>query len=199
MNRPWAGLVLGLCIGSLTPATAAPEPAWGLPQLMSALQQVKSASGAFTERKDVHMLSAPLVSSGRLSYRAPDRMQKITVSPTAQDFTLDGDRLTIAGGPDGQTHTFSISDAPQIGGLVEGVRATLAGDLPTLDRYYTVEFTGGAADWQLLLRPKDAALTRFVKWIRIAGAQDRIRTIETEESDGDHSKMSIVEDIHDAH
>lgn len=199
MNRPGAALVLALCVGCLKPAIAAPEPSWGLPQLMSSLQQVRSASGEFTERKDLHMLSAPLVSSGTLSYRAPDWMQKVTVSPTPQQFTLDGDDVTMTGGPDGQTHTFSISHAPQIGVLVEAIRATLAGDLPTLDRYYTVKLTGDAADWQLLLQPKDPALTRLVKWVRIAGTQDRIRVIETEESQGDRSTMSIVEDVHDAH
>jgi outer membrane lipoprotein-sorting protein len=199
VNRPGAALVLALCVGCLRPAIAAPEPSWGLRQLMSSLQQVRSASGEFTERKDLHMLSAPLVSSGTLSYRAPDWMQKVTVSPTPQQFTLDGDDVTMTGGPDGQTHTFSISDAPQIGVLVEAIRATLAGDLPTLDRYYAVKLTGNAADWQLLLQPKDPALTRLVKWIRIAGTQDRIRVIETEESQGDRSTMSIVEDVHDAH
>lgn len=199
MNRLRAALVLAFCVGCMTPVVAAPEPPWGLSQLMSSLQQVKSASGEFTERKDMHMLSTPLMFSGTLSYRAPDWMQKITVSPIPQQFTLDGNQVTITGGPDGQTHTFSISDAPQVGVLIEGIRATLAGDLPMLDRYYAVKLTGDAADWQLLLQPKDTALTRFVKWIRIAGNQDRIRVIETEESDGDRSKMSIVENVDDAH
>ncbi|HVA35821.1 MAG TPA: outer membrane lipoprotein carrier protein LolA [Stellaceae bacterium] len=205
LNRRAARLAATLCVVLwAAPFAAAAEPAsasavpWDLMQLMRSLRQVRSASGQFTERKTVHMLNAPLVSSGTLSYVAPDRVQKVTLSPTPERFVLDGDQVTIAGGPDQQTHTFALTDYPQIGGLVEGIRATLAGDLQTLDRYYDLQLTGDAANWQLLLQPKDTDLTRFVKWIRIIGTQNRIRAVETEESDGDRSEMSITEDARDA-
>lgn len=198
LTRPaaWLAAALGVALAA-APATAAPPP-WDLTQLMRVLGQVKSASGRFTERKTLHMLNAPLVSSGTLSYVAPDRMQKVTLSPTPERFLLDGDQVTMVSGPDRQTHTFSVTDYPQIGGLVEGIRATLAGDLPTLDRYYNLHLAGDAANWQLQLEPKDTDLTRFVKSIRITGSEDHIRAIDTEESDGDRSEMSIVEDVHDA-
>jgi len=183
---------------SVAAQPAAQTADWGLPQLMQDLAQVKAASAQFTERKTVHMLSAPLVTSGTLNYIAPDRMQKITVSPKLERFVLDGDQVTIAGGPDHQVHTFSLADYPQIGGLVEGIRATLAGDLAALDRFYVVQLSGDPSNWQLLLQPKDNDLTRFVKWIRIVGSQDRILDVETEDTDGDHSDMSIVEDAGDA-
>lgn len=202
-SRLAAWLAAALCVAPWTmsiaarsaPAAAAP---WDLTQLMRELQQVRSASGRFTERKTVHMLNAPLVSSGTLSYVAPNRMQKVTLTPVPERFVLDGDQVTIAGGPDQQTHTFTLTDYPQIGGLVEGIRATLAGDLPTLDRYYDVQLSGDAANWQLLLQPKDTDLTRFVKSIRIVGSENQLRAIDTEESDGDQSEMSIVEDVRDA-
>ncbi len=177
-------------------ATAADD--WGLPQLMREMAQVKSASAHFTEWKTMHMLSAPLQTSGTLGYVAPDRIQKITVTPVSERFVLDGDKIVVDGGPDGQVRTFSLADYPQIGGLVEGIRATLAGDLSTLDRFYTVQLTGSAADWQLLLQSKDADLARLVKWIRIHGDGNRIDAIATASSDGDHSEMSIVEDVSNA-
>lgn len=174
-------------------ATSASD--WGLPQLMREMAQVKSASAQFTEWKTMHVLSAPLQTSGTLGYVAPDRIQKITVTPVSERFVLDGNKIVIAGGPDGQIHKFSLADYPQVGGLVEGIRATLAGDLPTLERFYTVQLTGGPTDWQLLLQSKGADLTRFVKWIRVHGDENRIDTIATASSDGDHSEMSIVEDV----
>jgi outer membrane lipoprotein-sorting protein len=205
LDRPAAWLAAALCVAAwMAPAVTTAQPAsaaappWGLTPLMRTLQEVKSASGRFTERKTVHMLNAPLVSSGTLSYVAPNRIQKVTQSPVPERFVLDGDQVTIAGGPDQQTHTFTVTDYPQIGGLVEGIRATLAGDLPTLDRYYDVQLTGDAANWQLLLQPKDTELTKFVKWIRIVGSQNHVLAVDTEESDGDRSEMSIVEDTRDA-
>ena len=66
---------------------------------------------------------------------------------------------------------------------MEGIRATLAGDLPTL-RLYEVQLSGGAARWQLLLRPKDPRLARFVQTIMVQGSQDRIDVIDTLSPDG---------------
>jgi outer membrane lipoprotein-sorting protein len=205
LNRIGAWRCVAICAGfaAIVPwATALPAIAvsadWGLPQLMQELARVKSASAQFTERKTMHLLTAPLVTSGTLAYVAPDRMQKITLAPVSERFVLDRDQVTIVGGPDNQTNTFSLSEYPRIGGLVEGIRATLAGDLPTLERFYTVEFKGAPADWQLLLRPKDADLTHFIQWIRIRGSRDRIETIATQGRDGDYSDMSIVEDVSDA-
>lgn len=197
-------LLAALCIwGWVTASVAAAQTSdaassnWSVAQLMRALRRVKTASGTFTERKTLHMLSAPLVSSGTLNYIAPDRMSKVTLSPRPEQLVLDGDRVTMKTGPDGETHTFSVTEYPQIGGLVEGIRATLAGDLSALDRFYTVQVVGGATDWQLLLLPRDPDLEKLVKAVRIRGSEDRILTVETDESDGDRSIMTIAENIRD--
>jgi len=202
-SRAWLGVAI--CAGFAAPAPSArPQPAmavsadWGLPQLMQELSEVKSASAQFTERKTMHVLTAPLVTSGTLAYTAPDRMQKTTLVPVRERFVLDRDEVTIVSGPDNQVHRFSLSESPQIAGLVEGIRATLAGDLPTLQRFYIVELRGAPADWQLLLRPRGASLARFIEWIRIRGSQDRIEAIATKGSNGDDSEMSIIEDASDA-
>ncbi|HXZ02371.1 MAG TPA: LolA-related protein [Stellaceae bacterium] len=174
----------------------APEAApWGLERLMHGLHQVKAASGQFVERKTLHMLSEPLVASGTLIYVAPDQVQKITVLPKRERLALSGDRLTIDGGPEDRPRSLSLADYPEIGAFVEGIRATLAGDQAALERFYTLQLEGNAEDWRLLLRPKASALKDIVGWIRIAGSGNRIRLVETQESDGDRSEMSVVEDI----
>lgn len=185
-------------------AAAAQQPdhapsSWGLSQLMHALGQVKAASGTFTERKTLHMLKAPLVSSGTLSYVAPDRVVKVTLAPRPEKITLDADQVTMKVGRVGDTHTFSVTEYPQIGDLIEGVRATLAGNLTALDRYYTVRLTGSAADWQLLLLPREVDLAKVVRRIRIRGSKNRIREIETDERNGDRSVMAIAENVRATH
>lgn len=187
--------VIWLCtIGFEGGTGAAAQQAWGLPQLMSALAQVKSAAGQFTERKTMRMLTQPLIASGRLAYVAPSHIEKVTVSPMPERLVMDGDRVTIASGPNNETHSFSVADFPQIGGLVEGIRATLAGDLPTLERLYTTRLSGAPAGWDLQLVPRDRDLAHVVKWIEFRGEGNRIRTIDTEDGDGDRSEMTIVED-----
>lgn len=194
-SRVCAGILL--CAWGAV-AVAAQEPPWGLSQLMASLGQVRAASGQFTERKTMHMLTQPLISQGRLAYVAPGHIEKTTLSPVPERLVMDGDRVTIASGPNNDTQTFSVTDYPQIGGLVEGIRATLAGDLPALDRFYTLRLSGTPAAWDLQLVPKDNDLARFVKWIDFRGNGNRIQTIDTENSDGEHSEMTIVEDARNA-
>jgi outer membrane lipoprotein-sorting protein len=169
---------------------------WGLPDLMRGLAQVKSASAQFTERQTMAMLDAPLVTAGTLSYVAPDWMRKVTFSPPEQ-FVLDGARVTMTGA-DGQVHVFSLNEDPRIGGLTEGILATLAGNLPALERVYRVQFSGSPASWTLLLRPRDPQLSRFIAWIRITGSQNRITAIGTRSGNGDGSEMRVTETVGDA-
>jgi outer membrane lipoprotein-sorting protein len=187
-------IVLLCAIGLRGGSGAAAQQVWGLPQLMAALAQVKSATGQFTERKTMRMLTQPLVASGRLAYVAPSHIEKVTLSPIPERLVMDGDRVTIVSGSNNETHTFSIADFPQIGGLVEGIRATLAGDLPTLERLYTTRLSGTPAAWDLQLLPRNSDLAHVVKWIEFRGEGNRIQTIDTEDGDGDRSEMTIVED-----
>jgi hypothetical protein len=191
------GFVLGCpALGRAQPASAADD--WGLPQLMRTLAQVRSASARFTETKTAQILNSPLVASGTLTYVAPDHIEKITLFPVRERFLLDHNRVTIAGGPGEQTHVFALTADPRIAGLVEGIRATLAGDITALDRFYLVRLAGDAANWQLLLQPRDPALAHFVQSIRIQGSQGRIEAIYTATADGDHSEMTITNDVQDA-
>jgi outer membrane lipoprotein-sorting protein len=173
------------------PAAAQAAP-FGLEQLMAELRQVKSATGRFVERKELHMLDKPVEASGTLIYLAPDQMQKITISPSWERLAVRQSTLTIE--QDGKSRSFTLADRPEIGAFVESIRATLAGDLATLERFYTVTLTGDAADWRLSLVPKERKLQELVKDIRISGSGRSIRTVETEEADGDRSVMRIVEE-----
>jgi hypothetical protein len=194
------GLVVAFCAILLCTSADAQETretgrTWGIAQLMLSMAQVRTASGRFEERKTLRVLSEPLVASGTLLYVAPDQVQKVTLLPRRERVTITGDKLTIEGGQEDPNRTLSLSDYPEIAGIVEGVRATLAGDLPTLTRFYATQLEGDAADWRLMLHPIDPKLQQFIRWIRIAGRSNKIYTVETEDGDGDHSEMSIVEDV----
>ena len=177
---------------------ATKQASFGLQRLMAELAGVSSASAQFTERKTMQVLTAPMTATGTLTYSAPDRMQKTTLSPVAEQFVLDHDGVSITGGPNNQSESYSLAKAPQIAGLVEGVRATLAGDLATLEKYYVVQFSGTNAAWRLRLLPRSAASAHFVRLISILGSQDRISEIDTESPNGDHSEMTISENVRDA-
>jgi hypothetical protein len=193
--RPIAAL--GLVLAAFAPAARAqPAPAWGLGPLMQSLAQVHGAAATFTETKTLAMLKTPLETSGTLRYVAPGYVRKTVLAPSPQDFVLQNGVVTLTAA--GRTRQFDLSQAPPLAGLVEGVRAVLAGDLPTLDRYYVIQLSGGAERWQLLLRPRDAGLSRFLSWLSVGGSGNRVAEIDTGGAHGDLTRMSIDETIDNA-
>jgi outer membrane lipoprotein-sorting protein len=188
-------ICLVLMIAAALPAPIAHAdsvaPPFDLAQLMAHFRTVKSGSARFTERRYLHVLNTPLDDSGVLIYEAPDKLQKQTLQPNQQNMVVEGDTMTMTG--EGKTQTLSLADYPQIGAFIEGIRATLAGDAPTLQRIYTTQLSGNLDAWTLILVPRDAAMQAIVKSITISGSDARIRQVQTAEHDGDHTDMTIVE------
>jgi hypothetical protein len=189
-------LILLIAVGpQATPALgepAAPSESWGLHELMLRLGAVQTATAHFVEHKYLHMLKKPLVASGTLVYMAPGHLQKDTLQPRPEHLLIDGDSLLIE--RDGKTQTLQLADYPQIGAFIEGIRATLAGDLAALDRIYAVRLEGSSEAWQLVLQPRDAKMQEIVHQILISGSEARVERIDTQEADGDRSEMTIIGD-----
>ena len=160
---------------------------------MTGMQGVHHATARFTEQKFVQMLKQPLQSSGRLIYVAPDRLQKETLAPAPSELIVTGDRVTVQQ-PDGKLRDLSLSEFPEIGALVESIRATLAGDAATLTRYYITSLAGSADDWLLQLEPRDPRLRKLLTMVRIRGDGTNINRVETTERDGDRTEMTITPD-----
>jgi outer membrane lipoprotein-sorting protein len=180
-------------VASAADRNTAPAVGWSLDMLMANLHQIRSASAHFVELKTVHMLTRPIRAEGTLSYVAPDRLEKITTAPAPETIRLDGQTLTGTRS-NGEDYTVDIAGHSEIAAMVEGIRSTLAGDLPTLQRYYTITFSGGPDRWQMDLAPKDRRVREKVDRIRISGAGTIIDMIAVEEKDGDRSEMTITPD-----
>ena len=142
---PWL-LALAAGCGAL-PAAAAE---WDLKRLMQDLSQVKAAKGRFVERKYLSILTAPLESSGTLSYVAPDRLEKHTLAPRAESLVLEGSRLTLEGGEPKRRRTLRLDEYPAVGVFVESIRSTLAGDLSLLGQLFDLSLQGDERKWLVL-------------------------------------------------
>ena len=194
MQKALAALVIIGCgiQAVLSLSEAETQPVLSLPQLLLRLSSVKMAKARFTERKYLHILTAPLEDSGTLIYIAPSVLQKNTLQPKFERLLVDRDTLTIE--RERKTQTLKLADYPQAWSLIEGIRATLAGDIAALDRYYESRLDGSIESWRLVLRPRDKKMQEVVQSLRIFGTDTRIDRIETEERDGDHTEMTMIED-----
>jgi outer membrane lipoprotein-sorting protein len=171
-------------------------PAWAdtaaETQVMNALAAVKTAHASFTEKKFMSVLDTPLEDSGTLSYTAPDRLEKQTLAPKPESLVVEGKTLTVT--KDGDTHNVDLDDYPEVATFIESIRSTLAGNAAMLNSVYTVAFTGTFDHWQIALTPKDPDMQDVVQAITITGSKGKIAGVETRESDGDRTEMTITED-----
>ena len=158
--------------------------------LFASLAKAKPGTKHFRETKHLALLDKPVESSGELVFTPPARLEKRTTSPKAESVVVDGDAVTID--RRGRKQSFSLREHPEIGVLVDSIRATLAGDLAALTRVYSAGLEGGDAHWKLTLRPLDPSLGSVVEHIEITGAKDEVRGVTIFQADGDRSVMTIA-------
>ena len=189
-------LALAIAAAALPAAVAQAESKskWDLTQLMQDLRQVKAARGRFVERRYLAILNTPLESSGTLVYIAPGRLEKHMLLPRQESLTLDGDTLLIENKETGQRRQVVLEEQPVVRAFVESIRATLAGDLQTLSRFYEVSLEGDASRWRLRLRPTEPRMREVSSEIRLSGNGTWVGVIEILDAGGDRSVMTIVRD-----
>lgn len=185
-------LAVALLVAGAAHAASTADPA--LTEVMRNLAAVPTARARFTETREVALLKAPLVLTGTLRYERPDRLEKHVLTPYDERVAIAGTEITVENKARGRSQRFSASSNASLLALVESLRATLAGDLPALERYFDVAFEGGARDWAVVLVPRGAETLALIARIRIAGAGDRLRRIDIDEAGGDQSRMSIEDE-----
>ena len=179
---------LGLALLAWALAAPAAEP-WTLERLMQGLAQTRSARASFVEKKTVAVLERPLVSSGELSFTAPDKLEKRTLRPKPELLRLQGETLTLERA--GRSTVLDLRSYPEAAAFVESIRGTLAGDRRALEALYRLQLEGSEASWVLTLTPTDPAMRVLVERIRIAGRGAELSVIEIRQANGDSSLMSV--------
>jgi hypothetical protein len=192
-GRPAAlRFVLGLVLGVAARCAAAQDLAPA--DLMRRLAAVESSRATFVETRHSALLKEPLVLRGSLVYRRPAWLEKRVEQPYEERVAIDGDVLTIENRRGRKLKT-SVSGSPGIAALVEGIRATRAGDLAALQRHFEVGVAGRAERWSLALKPVDDEVARHVVAIVVAGAAGRIERVEVQQAGGERSVMEIREEV----
>ena len=184
-----AGIGTGTGAGTPQARFEAPGNLEAVDRTLARIARRGAHETGFVEQRFLRFLDAPVESSGRLSYRPPDRLERITDKPKAESMVLDGDTLSMT--RDGKTRSLSVSQLPAVGALVGSIRDLLAGNRSALEKRYRAIAQGDDENWQLVLLPSDAELATLVTRIVVAGQADRIATIEIQQADGDRSLMTL--------
>jgi len=173
-------------------ASIAAAPAWaafGFDELMAMLAQRKAGEARFVEERTVSGLDQPLRYSGTLSFTAPDRLQRITLTPRRESFVVEGNEVTLQRGE--RVRHLPLDSLPELAAMVAALRGTLTGDGSALQRYFKTTVEGSAARWTLALVPLDFQLLGTVRLLRIDGMRADVRVVELQLADGDRSVTTI--------
>ena len=168
---------------------AAPAWAFDFNELMGLLARQKQGEASFTEQRYVRGVDGPLAASGTLSFTAPDRLVRRTLAPRPETMSVDGNNLTLS--RSGRSRSMTLDSIPELQGLVEAMRATLAGNTQVLQRYFTSTVGGSANEWTLDLAPVDARLAAQIATLRLSGKAGEVLGVEMEFRGGDRSVMTI--------
>ena len=189
-------VVVMLLLGSIS---LAQDEHWGIEKLMKDFSMVKHAELSFSETKRSIFLVTDLNIEGTIKYRAPDYIEKNTVTPFIERVVIDGDSMVIEkttkeGKVDEvvQTQTYSVQSHPVLRGAVESIRAMLAGDIEVLEKNYHLSLEGENLDWRLSLAPKESDIQEYIEAIKLHGSHTEVKEIVTIQADGDESKLKLT-------
>ena len=165
---------------------------WNLDVLMEELSRRSSGQADFSETRYLAVLDKPIEQSGTLAF-APGRLEKFTQRPHQERMTVIGDALTVEIGPERKKRQLRLQRYPALWGFIEGLRATLTGDLDVLRRFYEIELHGSADDWELVMVPSQSEMAAVVRLVSIRGGLGEISVIEVVQTSGDRSVMRVTE------
>ncbi|MBS1161451.1 MAG: hypothetical protein H6R15_3870 [Proteobacteria bacterium] len=173
-----------LCLLAL-PALAA----FDVGQLMDDLAKHKGGKAKFVEKKYIALLDKPVVSTGEMTYTAPDQLEKRTLTPKPEILRLDKDLLSIE--REKQKLSINLSNQPEALAFIDSIRGTLSGNRAALEKNYLLHLSGNADKWVLTLLPSDQKISALVLRIVVSGSKNQIRSIEYLQADGDRSLLSL--------
>lgn len=182
-------LALGSLLVGIAASAATPEPT--LDSVLALLAQRRHGHALYTEQIDSPLLKRPLHTSGELFFDAPDRLEKKTLLPVPQDLIVEGDLLTIVRGK--HRASMQLSDYPQLRPLLNGVRATLAGDRATLEKEFQLALTATGSTWSLELQPLVSEVKPLYKHIEIRGVDGNVQAVTLERVSGERTAMTLSE------
>lgn len=194
MRRRLALVLVAALLAGTTHTTAAGDPVFGVNELLQGFAGVAQARARFVEIKHYAHLDEPIRVEGTLIYQAPDRLEKHITRPLHERLIAHGETVAVEREiEDGRyaRRELALDDLPALRPLILSLRATLAGDRASLERYFQIALVGDPQAWTLTLTPRDEALRQIVREIRLRGRAAQITTMDIVEASGDRSRTTL--------
>ena len=135
---------------------------WNVEQLIESLAKNRQAEVRFEETAFSNLLTQPLKTQGILRFTPPTGLEKHITRSYDERYLVEGDTVLFESKTKGTSRTLSLHDYPALRAFIEAFRSTLANDVITLRRFYSMTLQGEPRRWVLILRPLDKAVQELV-------------------------------------
>lgn len=143
-------------------------------QLAQRSQEIQSLEGTFAQQKTIAVLPVPLSSNGRFSFEQGKEVVWETLMPVQSRLTLTPKGISFADAKGEQkTSTQVQAQAQQAGAEIVAkiFMGVIAGELDSLQDYFTLSATGTTAEWQIRLVPRSTNLSAYIASIELRGGE----------------------------
>ena len=191
--------VAGPAIASAQDTREAPPSA---EQILARMARIPGLHCRYREEKRIALLSSPVVSEGTIDYArgasgaSSARMARRTTRPSPQVVLIDQGTLRMSDGH--TTSRIDLSSQPVVRSFVDSFLTLLVGDRAALERTYTLTVEPAEGGWALVLRPRGAPLTTFLREIRFEGRGESLTRMVMTEVSGDVTTTTFS-DVDAAH
>lgn len=174
----------------------APGAAPTIDSVLARMARIRGLHCSYREEKRIALLSTPVVTEGTIDYARGDastsRMARRTTRPSRQVVLIDGGELRMSDGR--TTQRIDLASQPVVRSFVDSFLQLLVGDRGALERTYTLALEApGEGRWALILRPRSAPLTQFLREIRFEGRGDAMERMVMTEVSGDTTTTTFAD------
>jgi len=188
-RRLWTAILILLFWGIVPLDLLSPAFGQDLSELIRTIdkqqQKIQTVIADFSQVKETSFTREPLISSGLVKFKRPDRIHWIYWKPEPLEIALDGKSLWLYNPGRSQAEKYSLARGKRIARYLEPLTAVFQKTLAQLAEGYTIGFEGIEADhlYHFRLQPREEriqqVLSRADLWIdKTSGAILRCKMVE---------------------
>jgi outer membrane lipoprotein-sorting protein len=148
-------------------------------------RKIQTFAAGFSQKKETSLAKDPLVSSGTVKFKRPDRVHFIYSQPEQMEMAMEGKTIWIYYPIRSQAEKYSFARNKRITQYLEPVTGIFQKSFAQLAETYHIVYQGSASDrlYRFRLQPKEDKVQKFLSrvdvWIdRASGAILRFEMIE---------------------
>lgn len=154
------------------------------------LARAQVVRGAFVQQRHLAGLARPLESDGRFLFARGTGIEWHTEKPFDSQFILTGAGMTQRD-EGGETLRISVADQPALSVVSRVFFALFALDFDALSQDFTMSGSAApGAPWQLVLKPKTAALGGVFRQALVTG-DATVKSVRLEDANGDVTEIAL--------